>query len=45
MLVFYAFIFVHCIAFYYPATEALINNNTAFDLISEHALSEPPPFF
>ena len=27
MLVFYTFRFVHCIAFYSSATEALINNN------------------
>ena len=27
ILVFYAFTFVHCTAFYSPATEALINNN------------------
>ena len=27
MPAFYAFTFVHCTAFYSPATEALINNN------------------
>ena len=34
MLLFYAFIFVHCIVFYSSATEASINNNSRFYLIS-----------
>ena len=30
MPVFYVFTFVHCTAFYSPATEALINNNNNY---------------
>ena len=38
MLVFYAFTFVHCTAFYSPATEALINNNNNIPSIYRNAV-------